>query len=101
MKLKLSKPPPTGKKNYHFLEHLWKQEQMGSFKDFSRWYNNKNDVPILEAMQKSIAFCHNEDTDILKSGCTLPNLASVRLPKSTESKFHPTTESDKDLLDKI
>ena len=49
IKLKLSKPPPTGIENYHYLQQIWTQEQMSSFKDFSRWYNNK-DVPTLEAM---------------------------------------------------
>ena len=38
---------------------------------------------------------------MLKLGCTLPNLANVCLHKSADSKFHPFTESDKDLLEKI
>ena len=38
---------------------------------------------------------------MLKLGCTLPNLANFCLPKSTDSKFYPSTESDKDLLEKI
>ena len=28
IKLKLSKPPPTGIENYHYLQQIWKQEQM-------------------------------------------------------------------------
>ena len=38
---------------------------------------------------------------MLKLGCTLPKLANFRLHKSTDSKFYPFTESDKDLLEKI
>ena len=38
---------------------------------------------------------------MLKLGCTLPNLASICLHKSTDSKYYPFTESDKDLLEKI
>ena len=34
VKLKLSKPPPTEIENYQNLQHLWKQEQMSSFKEF-------------------------------------------------------------------
>ena len=34
-KLKLSKPPPTGIDNYHYLQQIWEQEQMSSFKDFA------------------------------------------------------------------
>ena len=56
VKLKLSKPPPTGIENYQYLQQIWKQEQMSSFKDFLRWYNKKDVVPTLEALQKSLLF---------------------------------------------
>ena len=56
VKLKLSKPPPTGIENYQYLQQIWKQEQMSSFKDFLRWYNKKDVVPTLKAMLKMIAF---------------------------------------------
>ena len=72
-----------------------------SFEDFLMWYNNKNVVPTLEAMQKTIQFYHQKEIDILKSGCTLPNLANHCRHKSTGSKFYPFTESDKDLLEEI
>ena len=39
--------------------------------------------------------------DMLKLGCTLPNLAFFRLRKSTSVKLYPITETDKDLLQKI
>ena len=56
VKLKLPKPPPTGIENYQHLQQIWKQEQMSTFKDFLLWYNNKDVVPTLEAMQKKIVF---------------------------------------------
>ena len=37
VKLKLSKPTPTGVENYQNQQQKWKQEQMSSFKDFLRW----------------------------------------------------------------
>ena len=89
IKLKLSKSPPTGIENYHYLQQIWKQEQINSFKDFLRLYNNKDVVPTLEAMQKMIAFYHAEVIDMLKLGCTLPNLANICLHKSTDAKFYP------------
>ena len=101
VKLKLSKPPPTGIENYQYLQQIWKQEQMSSFKDFLRWYNNKDVVPTLEVMQKMIAFYHDKDIDMLKLGCTLPNLANICLQKSTDAKFYPFTEGDKDNLEKV
>ena len=38
---------------------------------------------------------------MLKLGCTLPNLATICLQKSTGSNFYHFTESDKDLREKI
>ena len=74
---------------------------MSSFKDFLRWYNNEDVGPTLEAMQKMIAFYHDKGIDMLKLGCTLPNLAHICLHKSTDAKFYPFTEGDKDLLEKF
>ena len=48
-----------------------------------------------------IVFYHDKDNDMLKLGCTLPNLANICLHKSTDAKFYPFTEGDKDLLEKI
>ena len=100
-KLKLSKSPPTGIENYQYLQQIWKQEQMSSFKDFLLWYNNKDVVPTLEAMQKTIAFYHDKNIDMLKLGCTLPNMANICLHKSTDAKFYTFTEVDKELFKKI
>ena len=97
VKLKLSEPPPTGIGNYQYLKQIWKQEQMSSFKDFLRWYNNKDVVPTLETMHKMVAFYHDKDIDLLKLGCTLPNLANICLHKSTDAKFNSFRKADKDL----
>ena len=99
--MKLSKPPPSGEENYQYLLDTWNQESMCTFKDFLRWYNNKDVVPTLEAMQKKLAFYHKKGIDMLKLGCTLPNVANICLHKSTSGKFYPFTETDKDLLQKI
>ena len=74
---------------------------MSSFNDFMRWYNNKDVVPTFEAMQKMIPFFHDKDIDMLKLGCTLPNLANICLHQSTDATFYPFTEGDKDLWEKI
>ena len=52
-------------------------------------------------MHKVIEFYHNKGIDMPKLGCTLHKLTSICLHKSTDSKFYPFTESDKDLLEKI
>ena len=55
----------------------------------------------MEAMQKMLAFYHKKECDMLKLGCTLPNLVNNCLHKSTSAKFYSFTETDKDLLQKI
>ena len=99
--MKLSKPPPSGGDNYQYLLDIWNHENMCKFEDFLRWYNNKDVVPTLETMQKMLAFYHKKGIDMLKLGCTLPNLANICLHKSTSTKFYPFTETDKDLLQKF
>ena len=52
-------------------------------------------------MQNMLAFYHKKGIEMLKLGCTLPNLANICLHKSTSAKFYQFTETDKDLLQKI
>ena len=41
---------------------------MRTFKDFLGWYNKKDVVPTLEAMQKMVDFYHNKGIDTLRFG---------------------------------
>ena len=59
-KMKLSKPPPSREENYQYLPDIWNHVNMCTFKDFLRWYNNKDVVPTLEAMQKNVCFLSQE-----------------------------------------
>ena len=86
-KLRLNKIPPKGDEIYAYLRSIWVSEGMKSFKDFLMWYNNKIVVPTLEVMQEMIEFCHQKEIDMLRLGCTLPNLANICRHKSTDSKF--------------
>ena len=72
---------------------------MPTFKDFLRWYNNKNVPPTLETMQGNVNFYTKND--MLWRDCTLPNLANIFLHKSTIAKFYPFKESNKDFLEKL
>ena len=100
-KLQIKTVPPSGLDNYSYLQQTWQKNGMTVFKDFLQWYNNKDVVPTVEAMQKMIQFYHNKGIDMLKLGCKLPNLANICLHKSTNYKFYPFCESDKDLCEKI
>ena len=83
--------PPTGAESYSYLQCVWANGNMQYFSDFRKWYNNKDVVPTLEAMQKLIEFYQNKGIDMLKLECTLPNLANFFLHKPTDSKFYPFT----------
>ncbi len=99
--LKLRSVPPTGKENYDYLVKVWQDNGMETFRDFLRWYNDKDVIPTLEAMQKMMEFYHNKGVDMLKLGCTLPNLANRILHQSTKCMFWPFSEKDKDLAEKL
>ena len=65
---------------------------MATLRDFVKWYNNKDVVPTLEAMQKMMEIYQNKSIDMLKLGCTLPNLSNICLPvfrsQQTANSFH-------------
>ena len=56
---------------------------------------------FLKLCKKKIEFHHDKGIDMLKLGCTLPSLANVCLHQSTNQKFYPFFEGDKDLCEKI
>ena len=51
-------------------------------------------------MRKKIAFYQDKDMNMLKLGCTTPNLANICLHKSTDTKFYLFPEADRDILEK-
>ena len=59
IKLKMLKPLSTGIEIYHYVQQILMLEQMSSFikfLKFLRWYNNKDVVPTLGAMEKWLLF---------------------------------------------
>ena len=67
---------------------------MSSSIDFLRWYNTKDVVPAIEAMQKMIVFYQDKDIVVLKLSCSLPNMANFCLHTSTDAKLYPFLEGD-------
>ena len=59
-KLRMERIPTTVAENYFYLQSVWENNNMQYFSDFLNWYNNKDVVPTLEAMQKMIEFYHNK-----------------------------------------
>ena len=48
-----------------------------------------------------IVFFLDKDIDMVKLGCTFPKLPIICVHKSTDAKFYPFTEGDKDFLERI
>ena len=59
-KLRMDRILPTGAENYSYLQSVWVSERTKAFKAFLKWYNDKDLVPTLEAMQKKIEFYHQK-----------------------------------------
>ena len=55
-KLRMDRIPPTDAEKFSYLQSVWENKKMQFFSDFLKWYNNKDVVPTLEAMQKMIEF---------------------------------------------
>ena len=67
-KLRKERIPPTGAEKYSFSLSIWENNNMQYLSDFLKWYNSKDVVPALEAMQKMIEFYHNKRIDMLSLG---------------------------------
>ena len=61
---------PQGRETYQDLTAVWDENHMESFQDFLKWYNNKDIVPTLEALQKMMHFYHQKGSNMLKLGLT-------------------------------
>ena len=70
--------------NYKIIEEIWQKLRMATNKVFFALFNNKVVVPTLEAMQNMVQFYHQKENDMLKLGCTLPNLVNICLNISTK-----------------
>ena len=66
-KLQIRSVPASGWDNYKYLQEIWQKHGMTTFKDFLQWYNNKDVVPTLEAMQKMVQFYHQKEIDMLET----------------------------------
>ena len=100
VKMRLSEIPAAAQ-NCFVSQEAWEQEKSSFFKDFLRWYNNKDAVPTLEAMQKFVEINHNKSIDMVKLAYTKPKLAKGRLDGAPGAEFHQLLESDKDSLSKV
>ena len=58
VKLTLSETTATRAEKFSYLQKVLEPGKMQSFKDFLRWFSNKDVVLTLEAMEKMVQFYH-------------------------------------------
>ena len=73
---------------YYFCQQVWITHQMKTMSDFLRWYNNRDVVPFLEAVEKQFAVYQSNGIDMFKDAVSVPGLATKWLyQKSDRTKF--------------
>ena len=88
--------------DYARCQAVWRYSRMKSMRDFLVWYNNRDVVPFLEAIDKQFAFYKQQNIDMLKDGASVPGLTLLylfnKLPSNTFFIVFNQTNSDLHLL---
>ena len=79
----------------------WSKNKWARWKTFCIGRAIKILYQLWKQCKNSLIRYQDKDIDMLKLGCTLPNLAYIRPYKALDAKFYPFREVDKDILEKI
>ena len=88
--------------DYARCQVVWCANRMKSMRDFLVWYNNRDVVPFLEAIDKQFTFYKQQNIDMFKDGVSVPGLTLLYLfndlPSNTFFTVFNQTNSDLHLL---
>ena len=88
--------------DYARCQAVWCANRMKSMRDFLVWYNNRDVVPFLEAIDKQFTFYKQQNIDMFKDGVSVPGLTLLYLfndlPSNTFFTVFNQTNSDLHLL---
>ena len=88
--------------DYARCQVVWCANRMKSMRDFLVWYNNRDVVPFLEAIDKQFTFYKQQNIDMFKDGVSVPGLTLLYLfndlPSNTFFTVFKQTNSDLHLL---
>ena len=93
--------------DYARCQAVWCDNLMKTMHDFLVWYNYRDVVPFLDAIDKQFAFYKQQNIDMFKDGVSVPGLTLLylnnELPSNTFFTVFNKTNSDLHLLvkDKI
>ena len=85
--------------DYASCQEAWCDNAMTTFRDFLVWYNNRDVVPFLQAIDRQFAFYQQRGIDMFKQGISVPGLTLLYLFNDFSEKTYFTifNEKNKDL----
>ena len=72
---------------YEYCQRVWNDNNMKTFLDFLVWYNNRDVVPFLEAIDKMSEFWKERNIDIFKDRVSVPGLTMKYLFSNVRSGY--------------
>ena len=65
--------------DYASCRGVWRDNGMTTLRDFLVWYNNRDMVPFLQAIDKQFVFYRQRGIDMFKGGVSVPGLTLIYL----------------------
>ena len=98
--MRISERPKTGQENYRELQNIWSSNNMQTFKDFLKFYNNLDVKPFVIALERLTAFYRSKGLDRFKDAMSVPGLACRYIFSTVENGcfFSLFNEENKDLF---
>jgi hypothetical protein len=81
---------------YQLCQRVWEDNNMPTMKEFLTWYNNKDVVPMLEAIEMYVCY-QNQNVDISKDEISVPGPTLKYMFQDLPSYFTVPNETNKDL----
>ena len=89
--------PIESLEHYNKLLQIWEDMNMNTFADYLEYYNNLDTGPFCIALNSLSKFYFEQDINLFKDYCTLPDIARRLLFQSTTSTFSLFDSSNADL----
>ena len=85
--------------DYASFQEAWRDNGMTTLRDFLVWYNNRDLVPFLQAVDRQFDFYQHRGIDMFKQGISVPGLTLLYLFNDLPEKTYFTifNEKNKDL----
>ena len=65
--------------DYARCQAVWRDNGMETLREYLIWYNNRDVIPFLQAIDKQFAFYQQHNIDMFKDGISVPGLSLLHL----------------------